>query len=326
MRKFLILAILSLVQFFNAKGIDPQFSQFYTSPIYLGPSFAGSTGMSRAVINYRDQWPNLPGHFTTYAVSLDTYVPKYNTGLAFLIMRDQAGNGKLSATNVGISYSYKAKLGHKLYFQPGISSYYVMYNINPNGITYADQYIGNQIFPISVEEDVENYQHIDFATSVLLYNDNMWFGSTIDHLMKLGPSLATNYRYASVKYSVYGGSKIALSHRMKRKLESSLTLTFNYKSQDNVKQFDFGAYAYKFPLYIGLWYRGLPVLSKNSQDALCFLLGYKNDNFSIGYNYDFTISNLMGRTGGAHEISMSYNFGSALSIKKKRGAVPCPTF
>ncbi len=41
------------------KTQDPQFSQFYSSPLYLAPSFAGATDGGRGILNYRDQWPQL---------------------------------------------------------------------------------------------------------------------------------------------------------------------------------------------------------------------------------------------------------------------------
>jgi len=48
----------------------------------------------------------------------------------------------------------------------------------------------------------------------------------------------------------------------------------------------------------------------------------------IGYSYDFTISNLIGSTGGAHEISIVYEFNnlSIGQLKKRIRAIPCPEF
>jgi len=56
---------------------------------------------------------------------------------------------------------------------------------------------------------------------------------------------------------------------------------------------------------------------------MSFLLGYKFDNINIGYSYDITISKLIGSTGGAHEISIIYNFDLNQTRKKRRKAIPC---
>lgn len=329
MRKLLLLSFVLLLVHSSLKGVDPHFSQFYATSLYQAPSYAGSTGAPRIIANYRDQWPSLPGYFTTIALSYDTYLHKYNSGIGGMFVHDQAGKDKISTTNVGISYSYKIKLGSYYYLQPGLSSYFVFHNVNGTGLTFGDQLIGNQDLPISNEEFTsQSYSHLDFASSLLFYNEKTWFGTTLDHLMNFSPSLQNNSTYAPIKFSVYGGYKFILQHNMKHRDETSLLLAANFKTQDGISQSDIGAYVFKAPLFCGLWYRGLPFVSNNrAQDALCFLIGYKGNKFSVGYSYDFTISSgLITNTGGAHEISVSYNFPSTYSKRRRTGAVPCPSY
>ncbi len=67
----------------------------------------------------------------------------------------------------------------------------------------------------------------------------------------------------------------------------------------------------------------------NSNEALIFSMGLIFDYFEFGYSYDFTISELSARTGGAHEISLQYEFGLTAHprrVKKKNQVLPCPTF
>jgi hypothetical protein len=69
----------------------------------------------------------------------------------------------------------------------------------------------------------------------------------------------------------------------------------------------------------------LPKINSNIGDMIAFLIGFKFVNkFSIGYSYDFTISNLVGSSRGANEISIIYQFETKRA--KKRGAIPCPEF
>jgi len=76
----------------------------------------------------------------------------------------------------------------------------------------------------------------------------------------------------------------------------------------------------------GFWYRGVPFFGEDPKgDAISFLVGYKLDQLRVGYSYDFTISNLVSSTGGAHEISITYEFKSTRS-RKKAHMVPCPEF
>jgi len=109
-------------------------------------------------------------------------------------------------------------------------------------------------------------------------------------------------------------------------LDTSLQLAFLFRKQKSYKQLDMGLYWYNNPFVLGFWYRGIPVIKPfPNQDSFSILAGYKNDQFSIGYSYDFTISKLLGSTGGAHEVSISYSFNTRIQ-RSKNHMVPCPEF
>ena len=76
----------------------------------------------------------------------------------------------------------------------------------------------------------------------------------------------------------------------------------------------------------GIFYRGFPISSNNSIESLIGILGVKNRNFSVSYTYDYSLSELKGLTGGAHEISLIYQFnflGKKLPPKNVR-LLQCP--
>jgi hypothetical protein len=103
-----------------------------------------------------------------------------------------------------------------------------------------------------------------------------------------------------------------------------VSFAFLFKSQGPYNQLDMGFYWNKVPLVLGFWYRGIPPFNSHRGDALAALVGFKVKNFSVGYSYDFTISNLITHSNGSHEISMYYEFKT--TRKKKYHAVPCPEF
>ncbi|MEQ9166217.1 MAG: type IX secretion system membrane protein PorP/SprF, partial [Fulvivirga sp.] len=64
-------------------------------------------------------------------------------------------------------------------------------------------------------------------------------------------------------------------------------------------------------------------------DALVFSLALLFNAFQVGYSYDFTISELSTAAGGAHEISLIYEFVAKpfrRGVKRKNKLIPCPTF
>ena len=62
-------------------GQDPQFSQFYSTPLYLNPAFTGNTIQGRVGGNYRKQWQGIPGAFTSYTFFYDHNLDRFNSNL-----------------------------------------------------------------------------------------------------------------------------------------------------------------------------------------------------------------------------------------------------
>jgi hypothetical protein len=51
---------------------DPNFSQFFASPMTLNPALTGKfDGVFRVAGNYRNQWPTINNAFVTKTVSVD---------------------------------------------------------------------------------------------------------------------------------------------------------------------------------------------------------------------------------------------------------------
>jgi type IX secretion system PorP/SprF family membrane protein len=174
----------------------------------------------------------------------------------------------------------------------------------------------------------DNVADIDFATSALVYNDRIWGGFTLDHLLVPKTSFYGDDATVPVKFNLYGGTQILKKTRLRQKMHEVLSIAFNYQMQGKFKQSDIGVYYYKNPLVFGLWYRGIPFMTTQAGDAVIGLLGVKTNNLSIGYSYDFTISNLIGSSGGSHELSLIYEFNNlSLGAQKRRiKAIPCPEF
>ena len=108
-------------------------------------------------------------------------------------------------------------------------------------------------------------------------------------------------------------------------MQEVLSVAMNFQKQGKFYQSDLGVYYYKDPLIFGFMVQGNSFCNfTGRRDAVIGLLGIKTNSLSIGYSYDFTISNLIGSSGGAHEISLIYEFNN-LSIgaaRKRIRAIP----
>jgi type IX secretion system PorP/SprF family membrane protein len=313
---------------------DVMFSQFYANPLYLAPSFAGASKLgSRFALNYRDQWPVVPKAFRTYTVSFDHYFDKIRSGMGLFFLRDNAGSANLNTTHIGYLYSYDFQITEEWHIRPGINFYYIQTGIDYNRLVAYEQ-LFDESSPVSTfVPPLELNSDVDFNTSVIAYNELYWGGLTMSHFLK--PDIFfynNNYLrnqslFSSLKYSVFAGAKVRLRGNLLKFYKESLTLALLYEQMDKYRQLNLGTYYHLNPLLFGVWYRGIPFIKGNpGHDALVFLVGYQiSDYINLGYSYDFTISSLKPTSGGAHEISLVWNF-KVKDRHKKPTSLPCPDF
>jgi type IX secretion system PorP/SprF family membrane protein len=324
---FLFIIIISIGFLKTGLSQDSQFSQFYASPLYLAPSFAGFTDGDRIAVNYRNQWPSISQSFQTYSLSYDRYFPHLKSGIGLLLFREQAGTSSLSTTNVGLAYAYKFKFRSNWRITPGLSFFYTQRNVIFGDLLFEDELRSDQTTGTGELQILEKKTDIDASFSLLTFNKYLWFGFTWDRILKPNRSLTGDVIEDPYKFSIYGGTKFKIFDKYNWSSGQSLSPSFLFKIQDQYSQLDIGLYWYQMPLVVGIWYRGIPVFKElNSNDALAFLLGFKVDQFSIGYSYDLTISKLVGFTGGTHEISINYLFNQGVTKREKRRVIPCPSF
>lgn len=306
---------------------DVQFTQFYASKLYLAPSFAGAIQQDRISLSYRNQWPSLPGTFVSYTFAYDHYFSNFNSGVGVLVLRDVAGSGDLSTTNFGIQYSYNIKINNDWHVRPGVHFYFMQTGLDFDKLTWNDQISPGGTGQTSIEQPpLDSKADVDFASSILAYSEKHWLGVTFDHMLKPRNSLYDTEEFVPLKVSIFGGTQVVRRGRLLNPIDETLSLAFLFKNQGGINQLDLGLYWYKEPLVVGLWYRGIPFINNEVRgDAVAVLAGYKIDNFSVGYSYDFTISRLLASTGGAHEISLIYEFKTTRKRERKH-MIPCPEF
>lgn len=308
---------------------DPTFSQFYANPLYLSPSFAGATEEYRFGLNYRNQWPSIPKSiFHTYSISFDKAMPNFNSGIGVLATYDVAGSGNLSTTNIGLLYSYDFSITKEWHIRPGVNFKFYYLGLDIYKLIFNSQLSGSGTTPSIYPPPFESVADVDFTASALAYNDRIWAGFTLDHLLAPKTSFYGDDATVPIKFNLYGGLQLYKKTRLRTKLREVLSVALNFQTQSKFTQTDIGLYYYRDPLIFGLWYRGIPFLTTQAGDAIIGLVGFKTSQVHIGYSYDFTISNLINSTGGAHEISLIYEFTSFTlgSGKKRIRAIPCPEF
>lgn len=317
-------------------GQDPEFSQFYQNPLYLNPGFTGITPQQRVTFNHRLQWPNLPQAFSTFAASYDIWVNELSSGFGLLATTDKMGSAGWRTTNVDLLYSFKLQVNKNWMFSPGLSFGYGINGLDRSKLTMGDQLEYNNRPIDSSDPDLKalgNQQYFDFGAGFVLYNSVYWVGFAVDHLNEPNMSILNGVTRLPQKYTVHGGARIPLTGGMRTSSRLSyITPSFIYQSQGGITQFNFGVNYHIDPVFVGLWYRGKPweetVIATVNHDALILQLGMYLDKLTVGYSYDFNISPIATASGGAHEISLMYEFNAkpiSRGVKKRNRLIPCPT-
>jgi len=181
--KRIVLGLCSLLIIINVGfAQDPQFSQYYQSPLYLNPGFTGITPQQRVAINHRIQWPNLPQAFSTYAASYDIFVDELKSGFGILATTDKMGSAGWRTTTVGLNYSYKVRINNKIVFSPGLYFGYGINGLDRSKLRLGD---GLEFDGISLDPDLQklgNQQYFDFGSGFLIYSRALWIGAAFGHM------------------------------------------------------------------------------------------------------------------------------------------------
>jgi type IX secretion system PorP/SprF family membrane protein len=314
---------------------DIQFSQFYSAPIYLNPGFAGNTTQARFTLNYRNQWPAMPGKFVSYAAAFDYNVDQLNSGFAVAFQQDRAGSAVLRYSNIALQYSYTARITRKLAIKPGVYFSYSFRDVNQDDLIFGDQIIyGNPVSGSNQSFSAQPVRYPDLGAGAIGYMSNWWAGMAFHHINRPNQSLFEEEARLAMRFSLHGGYNYIISQNVKKQQISSVTAVAHYKAQGKWDQLDLGAY-YRYKIITaGIYYRGLPLFKNNSyaqpnHDAITALIGFQYKDVQIGYSYDLTISKLITDSGGAHEVSLKWEIASERQKRKKRRSkflIPCAKF
>jgi type IX secretion system PorP/SprF family membrane protein len=289
------------------------------------------------VVNHRIQWPSLPQAFTTYAASYDIFVEQLRSGFGFLFTTDKMGSAGWRTTTFNALYSYKVKLTERIVFSPGLSFGYGSNGLDRSKLLLGDDLEYNNGQGGSVDPELRklgNHGYFDFTSGFLIYSSKLWLGGSFSHMNRPNISVLNETSRLPMKTAIHAGMRMNLSGDDPRLRSSYLTPSIIYRMQGSeFHQMDLGVNYHVDPVSVGLWYRGKPfkksVINSIEQDALILYLGLYFKNLTVGYSYDFTVSELQTASGGSHEVSIVYEFNAKPSnkqTKKKYKLIPCPTF
>lgn len=319
-KKFLCLLLtLSFIQAEYLSAQDIQFSQFYAAPLYLNPALAGINQIGRAGVNYRNQWPSINANFETFSGYADVNFDEKNSSVGIMAVSDRAGLAGLRSDEIALQYAYQVRVKYKWTFRPAVQASFTTRHVDFSRLIFGDQLDNNGPTggPTGELFSSDRVNYFDLGLGGIVFSDRLWVGVAAHHIREPNQSLVGGSSTLPRKISVHGGYRIPLQTPYKKGetasgSERSLTPTFNYRKQGRFNQLDIGTYFTIAPMIFGAWYRGIPIKQisggSGNSEAVIMMLGVTQRRFTLGYSFDYTLSNLGIGSGGAHELSLTYSF------------------
>jgi type IX secretion system PorP/SprF family membrane protein len=312
-----LLLVLSLLYCTLLKAQDPVFSQFYAAPMQLNPALTGLVAAPVIGINYRNQWPSLPNAYASYALSFSQYIPKINSGLGALVTADVSGGGLYATYKLGVFYAYDIRFSKDFYIRAGFDAYFVNARLAWNRLIFFDQLDlqtgavdqngvanpSNELF------GKQSLSYFDMGAGFLFHCPYFYAGVSTKHLTVPKASLVGSYQDGTdeipFRLSIHLGSEFIISKRNKRGVKTFLSPNILFVKQRQFHQLNIGTNI-RYGLFLGgIYFRH----TFSNADAVIMMIGVRKGVFKIGYSYDLSVAGLGLSSGGAHEVSISLNFG-----------------
>lgn len=329
---------LSLFAFsFSVKAQDPNFSQFFASPLTLNPAMTGKfDGLYRVAGNYRNQWPTINNAFVTYTASFDGHIladriPEWDQfGVGIMGFSDKSGNGVLQNNYAALSLAYHKALDENGWHQIGVGfqGTYLNKRLDVANLKLEDMLQSDGFTGVTGESFTSQQMSVSYidANAGLFYNgssdgeNNFYIGASVYHLNQHKETFLKGEYFLKPRTTIQAGGRIPVGYL------NSIHVSGNVSTQAGATNTVLGgAFALNANaneddptiLYAGAWYR--------LGDAAIPYLGLEWGEFHLGATYDVNTSSLKPGSNmrGGTEISVIYTRKPRDPNAKK---LNCPKF
>jgi type IX secretion system PorP/SprF family membrane protein len=299
---------------------DPNFSQFFASPLTLNPALTGKfDGVVRVAGNYRNQWPTINNAFTTYTASVDAgilkgRIPEFDQfGIGVLAFSDKSGNGALQNNFLGISTAYHKALDENGYnqFGVGFQGTFVSKTLNVKGLHFEDMLRSDGFTGVTTESfsgSNLNVGYFDMNVGMLFNGstdglNNYYVGASMYHVTRPKETFLEGNYIKDQRVTLQAGGMMPLAE------SNAVHFSAIHSRQAGAVNTVFGG-AYMLNvnndperttnLYLGSWFR--------LGDAAIPYIGLEYGSLRFGGSYDVNTSSLKpgsNMRGGA-EFSIIY--------------------
>ncbi len=289
-----VLALMSLTTVFGQQ--DPQYTQYMYNMNVLNPAYAGSRGVTSIGLLGRTQWVGVEGAPRTVTLAMHTPTGKA-VGLGMSIIHDEIGPVKEDNVYADFSYTIFTSDEGRLAF--GLKA----------GVTFLDVRELITVDPDPLNVPIHETSP-NFGAGVFYYTNKFYLGFSApnfletEHLEKEGGVVTT----ASEKmhYFLTSGYVFDIADNLKLKPSTMIKATAGAPISVDLslnllvdEKLEFG-------------------LSHRFDDSISAMIGFNvNQDFRIGYAYDYTTTRFGNYNSGTHEMMLLFDINRK-NIKSPR--------
>ena len=337
--KKLIVVVLAVIFFKGGYCQDPQFSQFFSSPLNINPALTARINADwRMISNLKDQWIGPASPYITGTVSYDRKlfqdkIPGVDNsddntfGVGAMLMHDHSMSGIQKSTYASLDLSYNIKIAegtvgkHRL--GVGFGTTYGRRTVDFSRLYFQEQWIGyngfNTNLPTGESALSEMKGYFSLSTGMLYtyYTEksNFDLGVAAFHINKPKQTfLEDPNQYLALRKVAHANFETFLND------QTVLNLNSIYQFQGEAKYYSFGGALGRFVgdrqdqlLNFGVWYW--------SRHAIIPYVGLTKGDMQFGASFDITTSKLRYADPRPKTFELSIILRG---IKTPTNVIPCP--
>jgi len=327
----LILALSMLIA--QSYGQNTQFSQYYTSSLFLNPSLAGISPSLQVSLNHKRQFQTsgINNELSQVSVLYPFVSQGFNSrqfgGIGVTAYNHSVDQGTYQNNGIMVAGAYNLRLG---LFSPdyvifGVQGGYFNESINPSKFSWGSQYtpyVTNGFDPNAPDPSPSYNQMVKYpvlnagityyynpSRTYRLYKYSAFSGVAVKHINQPNSSFIQNeVEKEKMIFTYHGGFEFNVSYNF----QWSPHVLFYYVN--NIYRYNVGNYvSYSFSenrsfnannlyLTLGVWYR--------LRDSFIVTTGFQNKNLQFAFSYDlnkgFIFTEENESTLPSFEISLIY--------------------
>ncbi len=284
---------------------DAYFSNTNQSLIFLNPSYAGNNGFWRIQSIAKVQDYNTQRSFVTSCTSLDAYIRKTGSGLAFSYLYDNYSKGQLKTWAYSLTFAQHIFLKEKQWrVTPSIQGSFQSRQLKVANLTFGDTINrrSHTVFNVGNPLPAADKTFFDISSGIIIQNKESSFGISVFHINQPDEGLlgTSNLPF---RINVHG----AYIFTVKEDVKLSLSSYYINQSAFWDTHLNFNL-LWSNELFIGAGIWRSKIFTAN--------IGFQANVFRLGIGYNRSFSNLpdpwiYGKS--SLELMMSFNFSNKKS-------------